>query len=73
MSDFAKVPHPAGAPEEAKDYVTHIHTGTGVGGPKGVVCDIQVMTLAHKDFLPNMDRIHKKIAAFLDTLLEDML
>lgn len=73
MSDFARVPHPAGAPEEAKDYITHIHTGTGVGGPKGVVLDIQVMTLHHKAFSDNMPAIHKKIAAFLDTLLLDML
>jgi hypothetical protein len=73
MSDFAKVPHPPGAPEEAKDYITHVHTGTNVGGPKGLVLDIQVMTLSHKDFAPNLEPIHKKIADFLDTLLEGML
>ncbi len=73
MADFAKVPHPPGAPPEAKDYITHIHTGTNVGGPKGLVLDIQVMTLSHVDFAANMDAIHKKIADFLDTFLEDML
>lgn len=73
MADFAKVPHPAGAPEEARDYTTWIHTGTNVGGPKGLVLDIQVMTLNHKAFDPNMAAIHKKIAAFLDTLLKGML
>ena len=73
MADFAKVPHPPGAPPEAKDYETFIHTGTNVGGPKGLVLDIQVMTLSHVDFHPNMAKLHKKIADFLDTLLEDML
>lgn len=73
MADFVQVPHPPGAPPEAKDYITHVHTGTNVGGPKGLVLDIQVMTLHHKDFATNMPAIHKKIADFLDTLLEGML